>query len=263
MTNKPKVTIIIPVHNALQLTKLCLNLLRKHTSLEIAKIIVVDNYSQNESKKYLRKLPWITLIERTPSPNETPVSAHSEALDLALKQITTPYVLSIHNDTFVKNPKWLDFLLTQIENKKNVAAVGSWKLENKSWLECLLKKAEDKIKLKWYQLLGKDSHRIAGAGSNHYYLRSHCALYRMDLIKQYGLTFTGDEETAGKTMHRILAEAGYQLTFLPSEVLNKYIDHVNHATTLLETENIKLNRTLRQTKKRLAKAFAEFKKDLE
>ena len=34
-------------------------------------------------------------------------------------------------------------------------------------------------------------------------------------------------------MHKKLVEAGYEMVFLPSDVLIKYLDHINHATTVL------------------------------
>ncbi len=77
-----QVTILIPNYKTLYLTKLCLRLIRKHTNLNQAKVIVIDNDSQDSSLTYLRNLPWIELIERKVVPNEGAVSAHSRALDL-------------------------------------------------------------------------------------------------------------------------------------------------------------------------------------
>ena len=130
---EPIVTILIPNYKTLNLTKLCLHLLKQNTDLNKIHIIAIDNHSQDESLDYLRSLDWITLIERAPETDDTPPLSHSRALDLALQNITTPYVLSMHTDTFVKNEKWLDFLLNEINKDSNIAAVGSWKLEQKSW----------------------------------------------------------------------------------------------------------------------------------
>ena len=91
-----KVTILIPNYKTLELTQLCLRLLRKYTDHNLAKIVVIDNDSKDASLDYLRGLSWIQLIERKAIPGQAATSAHSEALDLALKEVTTPYVLSIH-----------------------------------------------------------------------------------------------------------------------------------------------------------------------
>jgi hypothetical protein len=54
-----------------------------------AKVIVIDNDSQDASLDYLRGLLWIELIERRVVPSEGAISAHSRALDLGLERATT------------------------------------------------------------------------------------------------------------------------------------------------------------------------------
>ena len=110
-TNSQKeVTILVPNFRTLNITKICLRLLRRHTDLSRAKVVVVDNDSRDESLDYLRSIKWIELIERTSAPDDTPPLSHSRALDLALSKVDTPYVLSIHTDTFVRRADWLDVL---------------------------------------------------------------------------------------------------------------------------------------------------------
>ena len=232
---RPLVTILVPHYKTLELTKLCLRLIRKFTDLDKAKIVVIDNDSRDNSLTYLRSLTWIHLIERQAIPGESPGQSHSRALDLALKTVTTPYVLSIHTDTLVKHPRWLAFLIEQIEQNHLIGGVGSWKLESKSLWRLMLKAIERYMQFIYYRLQGKQ-HGIAGKGKNYYYLRSHCALYRMDLLKKFNLHFSDGEMVAGKGMHFQLVKHGYQMIFLPSETLIKYLDHVNHATTVLNPD---------------------------
>lgn len=243
--HKPQVSILVPNYKTLELTQLCLRLLRKHTDPQLAKVIVIDNDSQDASLEYLRNLSWIQLIERPRIPNEPPVMSHARALDLGLTQVDTPYVLSIHTDTLVKRSDWLAFLLAEIQKSPLIAGVGSWKLESKPLIKRILKYGE-----RLWQGKTKTSSR------NYHYLRSHCALYRMDLIQQHDLSFADEGEVAGKIMHQKLITLGYQMTFLTSEVLGQYLDHVNHATTLLNPEfkdNIRRNRdkALRRLEQRL------------
>ena len=252
----PAVTILIPNYKTIQLTKLCLRLLRKNTPKTQAKFIVIDNDSQDESLLYLRSLAWIELIERQAIPGESPVQAHSRALDLALDQVTTPYVLSIHTDTLVKHPKWLEFLLAQIEKNPTIAGVGSWKLESKAYWRHLLKLVERKIQLVYYKLMGKTQHGIEGVGKNYYYLRSHCALYRMDLLKQYHLHFSDGDKVAGKEMHKQLIEKAYEMLFLPSEKLIHYLEHINHATTVLNPELSTRQKSVDKGLQRIQKSLA-------
>lgn len=231
--NNPQVTILIPNYKTLELTKLCLRLLRKYTDLGLAHFIVIDNNSQDESLEYLRTLPWIKLVERSPVPGESPALSHARALDLGLSYVTTPYVLSIHTDTLMRNQEWLPFLLQYIQDKPKVAGVGSWKLESKPFYRRWAKFIERQTQMAYFRLSGKKDHMLEGVGKNYYYLRSHCALYRVDLLLKYSLTFADAEETAGKLMHKKLVDLGYDMIFLPSETLGQYIDHINHATMIL------------------------------
>lgn len=231
-----QVSILIPNYKTAELTKLCLRLIRKYTDQKKIEVIVIDNESNDASLDYLRSLSWIRLIERETIPGEGAISSHSRALDLGLAQVTTPYVLSIHTDTLIRHPDWLNFLITQIEKKPEIAGVGSWKLESKPLCRLALKTVERNAQLAYYHLRGKEAECISGIGKNYYYLRSHCAMYRMDLLKKFNLHFSGGDMVAGKDIHYQLINAGYEMVFLPSEVLVNYLEHINHATTVLNPE---------------------------
>jgi glycosyltransferase involved in cell wall biosynthesis len=231
------VTILLPHYRTPELAKLCLRSLKKHTDLNKIKVIVMDNNSGDESIEYLRSLKWITLIERETVDGETPSESHVRAMALGMEQVTTPYVLSLHTDTVVTSDSWLEFLLQTIEAEENIAGVGSWKLEYKSPLRRWLKAIEEFWQLKiWYPITGQGSGKIVGAGKNHYFLRSHCALYKTDLVRQYTDGFGDSGECAGKGMHRKLAEKGFKLLFIPSNELINYMQHLNHATMILNPE---------------------------
>ena len=251
----PLVTILVPNYKTLELTKLCLRLLRKYTDPGLAKVIVIDNDSQDDSVAYLRTLSWIELIERKTT-GEVPVLAHSRALDEALARVTTPYVLSIHTDSLVKHPDWLLFLLDQIERRPDIAGVGSWKLEAKPLWRQWLKSVERYFQFAYYRLIGSEQHPLEGIGKNYYYLRSHCALYRMDKLKELNLHFSDGDMVAGKAMHKALVDAGNQMVFLPSDRLIKYIDHVNHATTVLNPHLSSRQKSVDKGIKRIEKSLA-------
>lgn len=233
---QPKVTILIPNYKTPELTRLCLRLLRKYTAPQLARVIVIDNDSQDASLAYLRGLSWVSLIERKAVPGQQATVAHSEALDLALECVTTPYVLSIHTDTLVKHPKWLTFLIDQIEKDPTIAGVGSWKLELKPQWRRVLKLMERQWQRFYFKLIGKTKHGIQGVGDNYYYLRSHCAMYRTDLLRKLQTGFSDGNMVAGKAMHQKLIDAGFKMEFIPSDVLGKYVEHINHATTVLNPE---------------------------
>lgn len=229
----PKLTILIPQYKTLQLTKLCLRLIKKHTDLNRIKVIAIDNNSADESLEYLRSVKWINLVERKFTQREDPAPMHARALDMGLSQVDTPFVLSIHTDTFVINDNWLDFLLGKIETSDKIAGVGSWKLEQISPFKEFTKSIETFIQTK---ILHKKDHKIEGVGDNYLYLRSHCALYRTDVIRKCNTCFFDGGDTAGRVLHKKLIDAGYEMLFLPSKELIKYIKHLNHATMILNPE---------------------------
>lgn len=251
----PEVTILIPNYRTLEVTKLCLRLLRKHTDEERIRVIVVDNDSRDESVRYLRSLRWIRLIERSTAEDANYVLAHSAALDRALEEVTTPYVLSFHTDTLVIRPDWLDFLLKEFRKNPNVAGVGSWKLENKSLWKRAAKKVETGYQSLLYPLLGKGYGRLEGKGDNFLYLRSHCAMYRMDLIRKYGLFFADGDGLAGREMHRKLIEYGHEMVFFRAEELNRHVVHLNHATGVLNPRSGTRRETVAKGRKRIDRFF--------
>lgn len=253
----PKVTILIPNYKTPELTKLCLRLLRKYTDPKLAHCIVIDNDSQDASVEYLKNLTWVEFIPRAAIAGEGVLMSHARALDLGLERVTTPYVLSIHTDTLVKDPEWLPFLLSKIENQAEIAGVGSWKLESKPLLRRWLKFLEKNLQRHYYQLIGQSNHALEGTGKNYYYLRSHCALYRTDLIRQIKTNFGDGNDTAGKVMHQKLVSQGYKMLFLPSEILGQYLDHINHATMVLNPELGARKTTITKGHRRLEKRWRE------
>ena len=247
MVGQAEVTLIIPNFRTPEITRLCLRLLYRHTDRSRIHVLAVDNDSGEgeASLQYLRSLKWIELIERKAVPGESPGASHAAALDMALEKTTTPYVMSIHTDTFVLRDDWLDFLLEQISHDENIAGVGSWKLEVKPWYKLWLKKLEYVLQRLIYPIIGKEL-ITEGKGKHFYYLRSHLALYRTDLLKKYKLSFGAGEETAGKMLHKALLDHGHEMKFIPSAQLIRYAVHLNHATMILNPELGSREKTVRK-----------------
>ena len=237
MKNK-EVTILIPNYKTPEITKICLRLIRKHTDFNRVEVIVIDNNSNDESIEYLRKLSWITLIERKydGAELEPVILSHSRALDLGLAQVKTPYVLSIHTDTFVKSDKWLDILLQPFNLNPNLAAVGSWKLEYISPIRQFGHSFEQGWKYLLNRYFGYSRYRPERGNKNNQYLRSHCAIYRTDILNKLKTNFSDENQTAGKLIHQKIVKANYDVLFLTPEYLGKFIDHLNHATVILNPE---------------------------
>ena len=180
----------------------------------------MDNDSADESLEYLKTVPYIRLLERKPNGESGPVM-HIEALKLALEHVTCPLVLVMHTDTIMIRPDWLDFLLSKINADSRIAAVGSWKLEYVPPLKRFYQRIETAIRRKIGRKIVDPEH----------YFRSHCALYKTDLVRQNG--GFEDNVSAGYCIFGKLRAGGYRLPFIESAELCKYLLHLNHATGLL------------------------------
>jgi hypothetical protein len=246
-----QVTILVPNYKTPEITRICMRLLRRYTDFSKAHVIAIDNASGDDSVEYLRNLPWIELIERQPSVDDTPPLSHSRALDLALERVQTPYVLSIHTDTFVRRSDWLDVLLAPFAADHNVAGVGSWKLETKTNLQRWGRLLEQGWKTTWFKATGQRTFRAERFDGSLHYLRSHCAMYRTDVIRLLGTGFSDGDGVAGSVMHRKMLAAGFRMKFLESLELGQYVDHLNHATMILNPELGSSSGNIRRGGKRL------------
>lgn len=246
-----QVTILVPNYKTPMITKICMRLLRQHTDFSKARVIAIDNDSGDESLEYLKTLDWIDLIERPREADDTPPLSHARALDLALARVETPYVMTIHTDTFIRRPEWLDVLLEPFQKNPDLAGVGSWKLETKT----LLQRWGKKIEGAWQSLFSREKEAVS---EDELYLRSHCAIYRMDVIRKLGTGFSDGEGTAGSVMHRKMKAAGYQMLFLEAEFLGQYLDHLNHATMILNPELGSRASSIRKGSRNLKKKLRGF-----
>jgi hypothetical protein len=256
------VTIIIPHYKTLELTRFCLEFLKKNTDLSLATVFVVDNESNDPSLDYLRTLGWIRLFERKSISDESASEAHARALDLGLAHTQTPYVLSFHTDTIAISPGWLTFLIDQIEQAPDIAGVGSWKLEEKPPHKKIAKKIERFWETRiWFPITGKKYGHIAGTGEHYYYLRSHCALYKTRLLLAHTNGFSDQNETAGKVLHKKLVQKGFQMNFIPPKVLLKYVQHLNHATMILNVNQWAKGKTYKKEYRRLLRELKRFNRE--
>lgn len=253
-----KISILVPNYKMPEWTKVCLRLIRKHTDPDYVKVIVIADDSRDESLVYLRSLRWIELVERGGTQTKQTTnssSSHSHALDLGMQQVDTPYVLSMHTDTLVHHPRWLQFLVEQIGKDDNIAGVGSWKLEKES----LLKRVETLLKYYMlslsYDICNKVRRGFTGEEA-YYYLHSHCALYRTELLRKYALTFSSGGNL-GRMIHQQLRQHGHLMLFLSPEKLLRYAEHIDHATTTLNPK-IRCRKSHRKDKKRIQKTLQRF-----
>jgi hypothetical protein len=194
-------------------------------------IWVVDNYSADDSTDYLRQVDWVHLIERRGPETEKGFIAHGEALDLALEQINTPYLLCIHTDTLIRDGALLDLLLDAMRSSDQVAGVGALYQVHKTLYRRAWRMFKKGIRYYYRKLacfLG-----LSDAPPKLYYeryIKSFCALWRVDLIKSRQLRFTISDLNPGYAMQQALMDDGFQFVILPTGKLFRYLDHVQSGT---------------------------------
>lgn len=255
-TNEKILTIIIPQYRTRDLTKLCLRMIRDHVDLKTTDVLVIDNGSGDDSLDYLKSVPWIRLMERPKIEGEPPAEQHARSLDMALEAVSTPFVMTIHTDTFFLDGEGIPYMLRELCKDDRIAGVGSWKLEQHPPVKRFFKKIEDAFQLFVLSpLRGHGFGRRRPELRNHHYLRSHCALYRTELLKTRTHGFWNGE-TAGKSLHHELEAQGFKMVFLPVEEQIRHIVHLDHATAVLNPDRA-------GAKSRKPKAMRRLKRALE
>jgi GT2 family glycosyltransferase len=114
-----KVVIVILTWNGLELTRRCLDTLRRNTSHPAYEVWVVDNGSQDGTRQYLRSLRWIHRLE-----NETNVGfgrGNNQAIAACDPQAD---VVFLNNDIEIHQPDWLERLQESAHSAQDVGIVG-------------------------------------------------------------------------------------------------------------------------------------------
>ena len=114
----PKVSIIIPVYNALHFTKVCVESLLEHTSLNTAEIIVVNNGSEEDTKEFLDSKPKIKSIHLPQN------LGFAGGNNCGLQEAQGEYILFLNNDTKV-TPNWLNPIVRILDSEPDVGVVGN------------------------------------------------------------------------------------------------------------------------------------------
>jgi len=223
------VTILIPHYQTLDSIRLCLRSIRKYTPLESVKVQVLDNGSTGASMDYLHSLSWIDLVH-TDCANHI-WKAHYMALNQAVSDVNTPYLLLLHSDTYVHHPDWLGVLFRQITGR--TVAVGP---------------RHQRIPIRtplWSLSAVLQSLRSRELKPGVPTLRSFCALYQADILQKLGCEFVTEAgEDINVATNEELVENGYSIKGLSAWHLSKYLFHASAITLIAQgTEPVQRRNT--------------------
>jgi GT2 family glycosyltransferase len=224
-------SIVIVNYKTPEITKICLDLLHQYVDSNSIPIWVVDNYSADESTKYLRTLDWINLIERSVSEPEPGHIAHGKALDLVLERVETDYLLLMHTDTFVFDKNIFPMMINKCIKNQKIVAVGCVEQINRGTTRTLWRFSSRLVKHHFRRL--KTSMGLRSREPKPYrevYLKSFCTLWNCKLIKQHGMHFSMDDRVPGYTLQDRMTELGYVVEMLSPRKIFSYLDHIQAGT---------------------------------
>lgn len=115
---KPVVSIIIPVYGQLAYTLNCLHALARHASKYSFEVIVMDDRSPDDSKRWLSGIPWVRFVHQ--SENQGFLKTCNNAGAIAKGD----YIVLLNNDTRVVDG-WLDEMIGSFDQFPQAGLVGS------------------------------------------------------------------------------------------------------------------------------------------
>jgi len=116
----PDFAVIMAVHNARETVQLSTQRTLRHIAGQSARLIVVDNGSDDGVEEWLRVLARrgdIDLIR-----NESNIS-HGPAIGQALRQTQSPYIVTLDSDAWPLSPDWLTRLRAMLQGKVKAAGI--------------------------------------------------------------------------------------------------------------------------------------------
>lgn len=236
-----KFSIALVNYKTLEVTTLCLNLLKRAFDVTQVPVWVVDNDSNDESLAFLKTQSWLNLIERKPTAPEVGFMAHGHALDLILEKVSTDYLLLIHTDTLIYDKVIIDHMINMIQDDEQVAAVGCLEQVNRTWLQAtwrLITRATKYYARKTKVLLGIKTREPRLFYE--VYLKSFCTLWNVNIIKKNNMRFAMVEKIPGYEMQDRLRELGYRFEAIAPHKMFQYLDHIE-AGTVSKVKNLNKN----------------------
>ncbi len=109
-------SIVIPVHNRLDCTRLCVESIQAETP-ESYELIVIDNGSTDGTAEYLQTVPRITVIRNAEN------RGFPAAVNQGIQAASGRQVLLLNNDCIV-TPGWLSRLLSALHREPAIGLVG-------------------------------------------------------------------------------------------------------------------------------------------
>lgn len=126
----PKVSILIPNKDHIELLKQCINSILKLTTYDNYEIVIIENNSEKEETfKYyteISKNDKVRVIDytKTLKKNEPREFNYSKIINFGVKKVNGDFILQLNNDTKLLTPNWLELFIGYAQEKE-IGAVGA------------------------------------------------------------------------------------------------------------------------------------------
>ena len=229
--NVPRFAVGLVNYKTAEMTRACLELLRKALSGFDAEVWVVDNGSADESTTYLRSLDWIHLIERQPDEPEAGFLAHGRALNLLQARTSCEYLFLLHTDTLVYDRRVFCDLLASFLADPELFVAG-----------CLDQIDRGRLRSAWRLATRFVSHQFRRAKLalglpskqpkpfRETYIKSFCVLWNLRIMRETGQQFLMSERIPGYEAQDVLLAAGYRRRLVSAHSIFRYLDHIEAGT---------------------------------
>lgn len=126
----PKVSILIPNKDNVDILKNCIESILKLTTYDNYEIVIIENSSEKEETfKYYTKISRNEKIRvldysKTLKKNEPEEFNYSKLINYGVKKVNGDFILQLNNDTKILTPDWLEQFIGYTQNKE-IGIVGA------------------------------------------------------------------------------------------------------------------------------------------
>jgi GT2 family glycosyltransferase/capsular polysaccharide biosynthesis protein len=212
---KQKVSIIIMMHNNLQLNQLCIDNIRKYTEQGIYEIIVVDNASKDGSTQWLKQQTDIKCIYNEQELGYS--TCYNQGIEIAYGEN-----LLLLSSAIIVTSNWLNNLLTALYSDENIGAVSP--LTNNYTNQDTLYQYTSIVELQELAIHNNVSNNASWEDVLH--LESFCILVKKKIMKNIGRldqAFT-IERFVNKDFVLRIKENGYKIILCKDTFVHQEID---------------------------------------
>lgn len=222
--SNPEVTIIIPTKDNLESLKRCIESVFEKTDHDNYKILIIDNQSECKETEYcyqkLEKNSKITIFR---DDKQTDSSA---LINSAVNQISTPFMVFLHDDTKIITEEWLSAMLEHAQFD-DVGAVGGLLIYPDNTIQQTgLIIGNPYIAVYSHQYLRSEQRGYYGRAKiihNVSAVSAACMMMRTDLFKKIG----GFDPYLNNAFYDVdlclrLRDKGYRIIFTPYTQLYHY-----------------------------------------